>query len=507
MEHHHSPAVSIHSKRDDAKTRGEAWAKHVNAKNAWHRLILTLDGGGIRGYSELLILQELMIRIVALEKKLYGQDIDINEVLPCHYFDYIWGTSTGGLIALMLGRLRMSVPQALDIYRTLGNSIFGSTRRKNVGGLNPFATKFKHYKLMEAVREITQKYCKIHSNCSGDDTLLWPDNSDRDVDNCWNICQSVCITARSAQGNSQAQPLRSYEYEHPGVLLSPDPYAGVQDLDLTIWEAARATSAAPFYFKMFEKVDQNGKARRYKDGGVLLNNPAEIARNEVMDRYATPHRVLPAVLLSIGTGVRKNTPFAELNEQQLAGKIRRDISFPKALWRKLKTSFTENKALFKHVLVRYTEGEAIHRNLRQSVANDHTWYRRLNVDEGLGEMKLGEWRAGSWYNPLTREHERHSGGTTLTKLETATKRYLDRKYVRNEHGIEWNLLPSEHLDQIAERLVHHRAERRKLVTTDDDRKKWHTHQGRWATGKRMDPWNDKSFDKPLVRPPPQANAS
>jgi patatin-like phospholipase/acyl hydrolase len=31
--------------------------------------------------------------------------------LPCDYFDLIGGTSTGGLIAIMLGRLRMVCPK------------------------------------------------------------------------------------------------------------------------------------------------------------------------------------------------------------------------------------------------------------------------------------------------------------------------------------------------------------------------------------------------------------
>lgn len=58
------------------------------------RKILTLDGGGVRGLSSLLILREIMEDV--------GQ-----EAKPCEHFDLIGGTSTGGLIAIMLGILGM----------------------------------------------------------------------------------------------------------------------------------------------------------------------------------------------------------------------------------------------------------------------------------------------------------------------------------------------------------------------------------------------------------------
>jgi patatin-like phospholipase/acyl hydrolase len=49
------------------------------------------DGGGIRGLSELIILQEIMRRIQHDEK--------LTELpRPCEYFDLIGGTSTGGYV-------------------------------------------------------------------------------------------------------------------------------------------------------------------------------------------------------------------------------------------------------------------------------------------------------------------------------------------------------------------------------------------------------------------------
>jgi len=43
---------------------------------------------------------------------------------PCDYFDIITGTSTGGLIAIMLGRLGMTVNECIDAYTTLSNKVF-----------------------------------------------------------------------------------------------------------------------------------------------------------------------------------------------------------------------------------------------------------------------------------------------------------------------------------------------------------------------------------------------
>jgi patatin-like phospholipase/acyl hydrolase len=62
--------------------------------------LLSLDGGGVRGLSSLLILREIMEEI---QRQSRAEDTP----LPCEYFDLIGGTSTGGLIAIMLGRLRM----------------------------------------------------------------------------------------------------------------------------------------------------------------------------------------------------------------------------------------------------------------------------------------------------------------------------------------------------------------------------------------------------------------
>ena len=85
--------------------------------------ILCLDGGGIKGYSSLLILKRLF-------REIKHQNGGV-EQLPCEVFDFIVGTSTGGLIATMLGRLRLSIDDCLTEYRKVGIKVFG---RKPIGG-------------------------------------------------------------------------------------------------------------------------------------------------------------------------------------------------------------------------------------------------------------------------------------------------------------------------------------------------------------------------------------
>jgi hypothetical protein len=183
---HHNPELLGHSRKPsivssaasshgDVHT-GKSWAEL--SEDPWLPLILTLDGGGIRGYSSLLILERLM-REVARWETYFEEKLPVDQrrldpfdektLLPCHYFDYMYGTSTGGLIATMLGRLRMNIPDCLDYYRKFGNDLFGRKRSRI-----PLATKYHHKPLEEAVKEIVRKHCPIHDNgCNGNDWHPW----------------------------------------------------------------------------------------------------------------------------------------------------------------------------------------------------------------------------------------------------------------------------------------------------------------------------------------------
>jgi len=97
----------------------------------------------------LLILQELMHRLyVESEGKPPSRDATPK---PCDYFDLIGGTGTGGLIAIMLGRLRLDLETCMDVYVKMTRRVFETD--KTFAGIPYKHTLFKASKLEEAIRE------------------------------------------------------------------------------------------------------------------------------------------------------------------------------------------------------------------------------------------------------------------------------------------------------------------------------------------------------------------
>ena len=174
--------------------------------------LLSLDGGGVRGLSALAIVQQLMISI----------DPD-NPPLPADYFDMIGGTSTGGLIAIMLGRLRMTVDACMEAYAAMGDRIFAKKRHR-LTFKGYIQGRFDSDELERCVKEI------LIRRGLGPDALLRDDSP--------NACK-VFVCATSEQ-TSDTVHLTSYRNPRGRDHL----YRSTK-----IWEACRATSAATSFFE------------------------------------------------------------------------------------------------------------------------------------------------------------------------------------------------------------------------------------------------------------------
>jgi patatin-like phospholipase/acyl hydrolase len=79
--------------------------------------LLALDGGGVRGIMGLTVLKHLMERV--RDRK------GLSETpRPSDYFELAGGTSTGGIMGIMLFRLRMSVDDTIKEYDRIAKTIF-----------------------------------------------------------------------------------------------------------------------------------------------------------------------------------------------------------------------------------------------------------------------------------------------------------------------------------------------------------------------------------------------
>jgi patatin-like phospholipase/acyl hydrolase len=130
------------------------------------------DGGGFRGLSSLYILKGLMTRL--------DQQVDQavqRPLLPCDFFDLIAGTSTGGIIAIMLGVLYMDVETCISKYINLGPRIFpeesiikGNKLSKAVNFLAK-KPRFKSESLEAAIQEMVEERLSTRST-AGRDTMM-----------------------------------------------------------------------------------------------------------------------------------------------------------------------------------------------------------------------------------------------------------------------------------------------------------------------------------------------
>lgn len=218
------------------------------------RKILCLDGGGVRGLASLYLVKHLMDRLNAKR----GGRLEVWQE-----FDMIGGTSTGGLIALMLGRLQMPVEQCITEYQTLSRKIFSPVHSKvNVVGraLQKFEADGKYES--EPLERIIRDKCREFLL---DESALLKDTSE----------DAIKVFVCAVQGvNADAVVIRSYR-------SGSGEYDELYDI-CKIWEAARATSAASTFFEPIRIGNQ-----RYVDGALKYNNPIEKADVESRGQKVT----------------------------------------------------------------------------------------------------------------------------------------------------------------------------------------------------------------------------
>ena len=239
------------------------------------RFILSIDGGGMRGLVPAVLLHKLTQLLESLGD---------NRPLYSH-FDLIAGTSTGGLLALALTAPVEKTTLQPDprfisyIYETqrqgFWQKVFGKSAREELMGTLPFGVDVSTLQSLyiENGREIFPKsqgrlFSQIFIDKYDEQPLeRFLKQTFKDVKLQEAVVPTLVVAYDAANGK-------------PFLFTSDDSH------DFLFWEAARATSAAPTFFKpafLFDRKEE--KMQTLIDGGVLANNPSLYAYRMAKERY------------------------------------------------------------------------------------------------------------------------------------------------------------------------------------------------------------------------------
>jgi len=225
--------------------------------------ILSIDGGGIRGI--------LPASILAL-----CEDRFCGGRSAGSFFDFIAGTSTGGIIALGLS-LGMTAREILQIYVDHGSEIFPARATSNI----PVIQRLRD--VLTFVRDL--------SNYKYDRAAL-------------SRCLTEVFADRQLGEAERRLIIPAFdEYNEVHLFKTPHHPDYRRDWKERMVDIALSTSAAPTFFSTYKNGD-----RHFADGGVWANNPVMTALVDALACYdVNRHQVH---ILSIGC-VEEEFKFSE----------------------------------------------------------------------------------------------------------------------------------------------------------------------------------------------------
>ncbi|KAJ4302742.1 hypothetical protein N0V90_001632 [Kalmusia sp. IMI 367209] len=241
------------------------------SKNRKMKILLSLDGDGIRGLSQVLLVESLVNAVCTT----LGVEVE-----PYQIFNMIGGVSLGGVLALMLIRLRMRVHTAREAYKLIAREVFPN-KRDFFTSSNPNGLPITHdgRAVEDAIRSI------ISQETQHPDEILYDEREDS--------ADVFVVATKIDIGTNKPVIIRSYKTRR---ITGPD-----VDENITICEAMKATCIAPCY--MQPRSGMNWRpviAPGLVDHGTVKNNPIRETLYECRKLYTYGHDMM--VIISIGTG-------------------------------------------------------------------------------------------------------------------------------------------------------------------------------------------------------------